>query len=140
MCSLRPPLARSLSVAICTLTLALAACSPAFEVSRHLDVELDHPKTVIERALAGCRSRDEGAETACVKHGIADAGLDASALARSIPGCRIGTVCRVDYTTEDRIGFVPAVASDLRLRWRVTVDLRKAVNTPGEIPTTVVQF
>jgi hypothetical protein len=118
---------------------ALTGCFPDIEVSRHLAVEVDHPRSVIERALAACSSRTETAETACVKRGLADAKLSVAALPALFPGCRTGHECHVDYTTESRIGFVPAVASDYAVRWRVTADLTHPAKTLDAIPIRVEQ-
>ncbi len=118
----------------------LAGCFPEIEVSRHLAVEVDHPRSVIERALAACASRTEAAETDCVKRGLSDAKLSVAALPALFPGCRPGHECHVDYTTENRIGFVPAVASDYAVRWRVTANLAHPAKTLDAIPIRVEQI
>lgn len=122
-------------------TLPLVADLPKVPVPEALRIEkpLDAPRTLIERALSDCDTRTEAGETACVKTALAAAPLTTAALAAMLPGCRVGQLCHLAYTTAEQIGYFKTTASHFVVHWRVDVDLRHPVSTTASIPVTVTQ-
>lgn len=121
----------------------LAGCVDTIDrlgMTRHLDTEIDRPRSLVERALGGCATKTEEGETSCVRQALIDAKVSVTALPGLLPGCRAGSQCHIDYTTRDRIGFVASTSDEFVVRWRVTIDLRHPSKAIGEVPITVVQI
>lgn len=92
---------------------------------------------LIDRALAGCPDETEEAETACVKDALSTATVSVGALASSIPGCSVGSICSYDHTTRRSLGLIPMYATVVKKDWRVTVDLRQGTTGAALPPVTV---
>ena len=95
---------------------------------------MDRPKTIIDAALERCPDKTEEQETSCVKEALGHLGV--ASLVAAIPDCRLGKLCLYRHKTDDRLGYVPAMAEDFVVRWKVGIDLRKA-QTVAEAPVTV---
>ena len=94
-------------------------------------------KNPIDAALAACPEKLPKPETDCVRRGLIDAGLRTAEVIALIPGCRTGRTCSYDFTTRDRLGFIPATSAVFVVNWRVTFDLRRPVVTLADLPITV---
>ncbi len=126
-------IARFAAPALCAALLSgLAGC--------YLDpTVVGTPKTPIQRALAFCGEKTEAAETHCVRKALVDDHVTVAALAAMVPGCRLGAVCSLHYTTRDRAGLLAATATDYIFEWQVTFDLKMPGITAVDVPITVLQ-
>lgn len=137
------------SLSVSRATLRLAVCGPLLlggagcdhfdvrEAAGHLPPyqrTVDRPKTIIDTVLEQCPDKTEEQETHCVKQALGR--LSVAALVAAVPECRLGTLCLYHHKTDDRLGYVPAMAEDFVVRWKVGIDLRKA-KTVAEAPVTV---
>lgn len=110
--------------------------SPMAEV--HLYSRNDEATSnLIDRALANCPDGTEAAATACVREALATSTMSTHALASSIPGCAVGSVCTYEHTTRRRLGLIPMYATVVKKDWVVTLDLRQARTGLALLPVTV---
>ena len=133
----------SFALAGCSDTVSLLPGVPGLPVPDAVRVvkDVDQPRNSVERVLSDCgRGRTPAGETGCLKEALTTGGLNVPDLIRVIPGCRAETVCRYQYTTVDRVGFVPVTETKFSVRWQVEFDLRKPVKSAGDVPVTVTSL
>lgn len=127
----------------------LAGCSDALPIVSNLpklpvpdllkpEKTVDQPGTPIELALSGCPKRTEKGETDCLKAALAAEHVTPRGLIGMMPGCSRGKLCTVDYTTVDRVGYVPATQSAFTVHWRATADFTKPATRIDDVPLKVV--
>ena len=132
---------RTLACGVCILApLGSAGCMPDISIPKsipHFSSKDDRPGNLVERALNGCGDKTVAAETLCVRKALDGASLSVAGLTALVPHCSLGRICTYDYTTEDRIGFIPAYATRPVYQWRVTFDLTKKPKAIADVPITV---
>ena len=133
-------LSLSVSLSGCAATEYLSRSIPAGTIA---DVHLysrneEAVSNVIDRALANCPDETELAETACVKEALSASPMSTRALATSITGCTVGSVCTYDHTTRRHLGLIPMYATVVKKDWRVAIDFRQAGTGVASIPVRVV--
>ncbi len=135
----------------CSYASILLVCLVGLTGCEHFDVRdaashlppyqnpVDRPKTLIDIALDHCPDKTEDREISCVKTALADSHMSIAALVAMVPSCRPGHVCAYHHVTEDRLGYVPAIAEDFVAHWRVSFDFRHASQSVSDIPVSVEQ-
>lgn len=99
---------------------------------------IDQPSNLIEQALSACPKRIEVGETDCLKQAVVAKGIGVPALMAMVPGCGRGKVCRYDYTTVDRVGYLSATKTNYVVHWQAQFDFSQPRGRVEDVPIRVL--